>query len=59
MYSVINKDNSMIMSDDEIIVEVNRDRSDEWQDYSIVELKDNPSEVLQWIDTEYYIVKGA
>jgi hypothetical protein len=47
------------MSDDEIIVEVNRDRSDEWQDYSIVELKDNPSEVLQWIDTEYYIVKGA
>jgi hypothetical protein len=59
MYSVINKDNGKALNDKEILNEVNRDRSSEWQDYTLEDLKENASEVLYWIDLDYYEVRGA
>ena len=59
MYLVINKDNQKILSDKEILNEVNRDRSSEWMDYTMEDLKDSPSEVLYWIDSQYFEVRGA
>ena len=59
MYSVINKDNGKALNDKEILNEVNRDRSSEWQEYTLEDLKETASEVLYWIDVDYYEVRGA
>ena len=41
----------------EILDEANRDHSDEWQDYTLQDLKENPNEVMEWIDTKYFEVQ--
>jgi hypothetical protein len=56
MYSVKDKHNNHMLSDKQIIEEINRDRSSHWSDYTIQELKNKPSEVLAWIDENYYEV---
>jgi hypothetical protein len=53
---VISKDTYQELTDEEILEEVNRDRSEDWQDYTLDDLKKSRKEVIQWIDTEYYIV---
>jgi hypothetical protein len=55
-YSVKNRQTGQILTDEQIIAEVNRDRSDEWLVYTIDELKKTPHEVLYWIDDNYYEV---
>jgi hypothetical protein len=44
------------LSPDEILLEVNRDRSDEWQDYTIEDLRASPEDLADWIDPTYYEV---
>lgn len=56
---VIDKTTGKELSKTEILKEVNRDRSDEWQDYNETDLEKTPSEVLFWVDEEYFIVEGV
>ena len=56
MYSVKDKYTGKNLSDDDILIEVNRDRSDEWTDYTIEDLKLATKDVLGWIDETYYEV---
>ena len=34
----------------ELLEEVNRDRSDDWTDYTIEDLENSPYDVLEWIE---------
>jgi hypothetical protein len=58
MYKVINKDNNQVLNDSQVLFEVNRDRSSEWLNYTLEDLQENASEVLQWIDLDYYTVEA-
>lgn len=42
------------LTNEEILYEVNRDRSEEWQDYDLADLENNPKEILEWIDPQYF-----
>ena len=53
---VINKHTGKELSHAEILEEVNRDRSDEWQDNNEDDLRETPDEVLEWVDPQYYEV---
>jgi hypothetical protein len=58
-YLVTNKETNKVLTDEEIIEEVNRDRSEEWQPYTIKELHDAPFEVTAWIDSNYYHIEAS
>ena len=53
---VISKDTNKRLSYNEILDEVNRDRSEGWSDYSMEDLLNTPEEVLDWIDLQYHEV---
>lgn len=53
---VISKDTGKELTNKQILEEVNRDRSEDWEDYTMDDLKESRNEVIQWIDREYYIV---
>lgn len=55
---VIDRHTGRKLSDAQILDEVNRDRSSEWQDYTLQDLETAPQEVLYWIDEQYYQVEG-
>ena len=55
-YQVIDRATGKVLTDEEIIAEVNRDRSDEWSPYTVEELRTNPDDVLEWIDLKFYEV---
>lgn len=45
------------LSPQEILAEVNRDRSDEWQPYTEEDLICSPNDLADWIDPTYYEVQ--
>ena len=53
---VTDKQSGKTLTDDEILKEINRDRSAEWTNYDIEDLYGNAKDTLSWIDTEYYQV---
>ena len=55
---VIDKHNGKELSREEILEEANRDRSDEWQDYTMEDLEQTPGEVLEWVDPQYFLIEG-
>ena len=50
---------SFIWTAEQVLEEVNRDRSDEWQDYTLEDLEECPDEVLEWIEYVYIIEEVA
>ena len=50
---------SFIWTAEQVLEEVNRDRSDEWQDYTLEDLEEYPDEVLEWIEYAYIIEEVA
>jgi len=54
---VIDKHTGKELNRAEILEEVNRDRSDEWQDYTPEDLEQTPGEVLEWIDPQYFLIE--
>ena len=55
--TVTDRYSSKILTELEILAEVNRDRSDEWQDYTLDDLRtDAFHEVIEWLDPEFYII---
>ena len=54
---VINKKTGKVLTDLEILEEINRDRSSEWTDYDLNDLKENFEETTDWIDRTYYDVQ--
>ena len=54
---VIDRHTRKQLSYAEILEEVNRDRSDEWEDYDRADLDTTPEEVLEWIDPQYFEVE--
>ena len=46
---------TFIWTEDQLLYEVNRDRSTEWQDYTIEDLQRIPKEVIEWLDGNYEI----
>ena len=53
---VIDKQTGNRLTNAMILAEVNRDRSEDWQDYNIDDLINSPSDLADWIDTTYYEV---
>jgi len=53
---VISKDTNKRLSLNDVLNEVNRDRSGEWTDYNMDDLITAPDEVIAWIDRAYYDV---
>ena len=53
---VIARDTLKILSDEEILAEVNRDRSEGWWAYDMNDLRNYTDDVLDWIDEQYFIV---
>ena len=51
---VIDRDTGKSLSNAEILIEVNRDRSEEWTDYNQEDLDAHPADVASWIDSDYY-----
>ena len=53
-YKAINLETreTFIWTAQEILELVNSDRSDEWTDYTLEDLQDNPNEVLGWAKCE-------
>lgn len=40
----------------EILAEINRDRSAEWQDYTMEDFDTMPEDLIDWIDPQYFEV---
>ena len=51
---MIDKQTSKILTAKEILEEVNRDRSEEWQPYNMADLFFSPSDLLDWLDPQFY-----
>lgn len=56
---VIDRHTSQKLTNAQILSEVNNERSDEWQKYDLKDLKQRPTEVVSWLDPEYYDVVYA
>jgi len=56
-YTVTNRQTGEELTDEQILAEANRDRSAEWQDYTLEDLKESPAEVTDWIDIDYYEIE--
>jgi len=54
---VICKYSNRILNEVEILKEINRDRSEEWTDYDLKDLKEDFEDTTYWIDRDYYIVE--
>jgi len=46
-----------VLSDFEILKEINTDRSHQWTDFNIDDLKESPEDVLCWIDPQIFKVE--
>ena len=55
---IIDRHTHKMLTDTEILAEVNRDHSDEWEDYTMLDLQTTPDEVVEWIDPQYFIIGG-
>jgi len=53
---VIDKQTGKELTKAEILKEVNRDRSEEWQDYVMEDFETMPEDLVDWIDPQYYEV---
>lgn len=53
---VIDKQTGKELTKAEILEEVNRDRSEEWQDYVMEDFETMPEDLIDWIDPQYYEV---
>ena len=56
MLTVTDRYSGKSLTDREILAEVNRDHSDEWEDYTLNELQTVPHEVTAWLDPQFYII---
>ena len=56
MITVTDRYSGKSLTDSEILAEVNRGHSDEWQDYTLDELQTVPHEVTAWLDPQFYII---
>lgn len=56
--TVIDKQTGKVLSDAEVLAEINRDRSAEWTDYTLSDLQapDAMDNAYSWIDLAYYYV---
>lgn len=59
LYTVTGIETKQKLNNDEILFEINRDRSEEWQDYTLEDLFDSNvlDNALSWIDTDYYEIE--
>jgi hypothetical protein len=55
---VIDKFTGEQLNDQEILNEVNRDRSDTWQSYTYADLKNARDDVLNELDQDFYTVEA-
>jgi hypothetical protein len=55
-YIVVDNSTGKALTDAEILAEINRDRSEGWIDYDQADLDDEPIQVLEWLDENYYEV---
>jgi len=53
---IIDRHTHKTLTDIEILAEVNRDHSDEWEEYTMHDLNTTPDEVVEWIDPQYFII---
>ena len=53
---IIDRFSGKELSNSEILEEINRDHSDQWINYNGLDLKNNPLDILEWIDQEYFEV---
>ena len=53
---VIDRQTGKRLNDQEILAEINRDRSEGWTDYTLQDIATMPEDVIDWIDTKYYEV---
>jgi hypothetical protein len=53
---VIDKQTGKELTKAEILKEINRDRSEEWQDYVMEDFETMPEDLVDWIDPQYYEV---
>jgi hypothetical protein len=58
-FTNIENGESHIWTAEEALEEVNRDRSDEWEDYTVEDLEEFPSEVFSWIEHVYTVEEVA
>lgn len=56
---VIDRYTNKKLTHKQILAEVNRDHSDEWQEYTQYDIRAWPNDVLSWIDPEFYFIGGV
>lgn len=57
MHKVVEVETKKVLTDFEILKEVNTDRSEEWTDFTIDDLKEAPEDVLGWINPQIFKVE--
>lgn len=57
MYKVTEVGTEKVLTDFEILKEVNTDRSHQWTDFNIDDLKEAPEDVLGWINPQIFKVE--
>lgn len=56
-FQVIDKNTNKPLNNHEILIEVNRDRSEDWTNYDINDITYHADEVLEWLDLNFYEIK--
>lgn len=54
MYLVIDRNTGKKLTAKQILAEVNRDRSDDWKDFDNKDLQGSSSDVLEWLNPEFF-----
>ena len=57
MYKVTEVGTGKVLTDFEILKEINTDRSHQWTDFTVDDLKEAPEDVLCWIDPQIFKVE--
>lgn len=59
LYTVTDIETKQKLTNDEILFEINRDRSEGWQDYTLEDLFESNvlDNALSWIDADYYEIE--
>lgn len=57
IFEVFDRHSGEVLTALEVLEEVNRDRSADWSDFDINDIKNRFDEVLKWLDPEYFDIR--
>lgn len=59
MYLVVDRITGAQLNSSQILIEVNRDRSESWDSFTLEDLEASPHDVLGWLSPDFYSITNC